>query len=249
MAKLFWIIGALLLVYILYSGVRFYKLVKISGGIVSHTIPYSKGDHGEGVSKSAPVAPSILVLGDSSAVGVGASRPEDSVAGRLSIATHAAYVENHAVSGAEVSDLPGQIVQASQASYSIILIQIGGNDIVRFHNAKKTATLLANELTKLPQADKIILIAAGDVGSAPLFPLPFHPLYHYLNLAYHAEFANALHGVLLGNAHTPITYVNLYTAAGNALFSTDPKTYFAADSFHPSSAGYEIWFNAVRAAL
>ena len=245
MAKIFWFLGALVLIYVLYSGVRFYRLVKISGGIITHTVPFSKGDNDH------PGSETILVLGDSSAVGVGANSPVESVAGRLSDYMHADYVENRAVSGAQVSDLPGQIAKASLPQYSIILIQIGGNDIVRFHNATQTANLLANELVALPPAGKVVVISAGDVGSAPLFPLPFHPIYHALNISYHAEFTRALAAPIV-TASGPtdnITYVNLYTAPGNSLFSSDPKTYFAADGFHPSSDGYGVWFNAVRSAL
>ncbi len=241
MAKLFGILGIVLCVYVLYYAVQFYRLTKISADIVAHTVPFSKNDPGYGES--------ILVLGDSSAVGVGASKPEESVAGRLSEFTSASYVENKAVSGATVRDLAVQIAQVSQTHYSIILIQIGGNDIVRLHGPKHVADLLAAELADLPRADKVIVISAGDVGSAPLFPWPITLIYHALNLSYHEQFARALSGPIEGYNQGNITYVNLYTAPNNDLFSLEPQRYFAADGFHPSSAGYSIWFDAVKSVL
>lgn len=250
MKKIMPIIVILLAIYIVYSVVRFYKLVQVSKGIIAQTIPFTKRETNPGENQPKQEQ-SILVLGDSSGVGVGARRPEESVAGLLSSYVNATYVENRAVSGALVRDLPVQIAKASRVRYDLILVQIGGNDIVRFHNAKVTATLLAQELKQLPDAKKIIVISAGDVGTAPLFPLLFHPLYHSLNLAYHAEFANVLGDSFEKGAgkNGRVTYVNLYTAPGNELFSIDPGTYFAADNFHPSSAGYAIWFGAVRATV
>lgn len=173
---------------------------------------------------------------------MGAEAPEMSVAGRFSAAVHASYVENRAVSGAVVTDLPSQIKLASKDHYSRILIQIGGNDIVRFHNAKQIAKLLQQELLTLPKADKVILISAGDVGTATIFPLPIRYFHTRVNQEYHKEFAKI-------RIPQGITYVNLVLAPRNILFTTEPETYFAADGFHPSGEGYGVWFEAVEKVL
>ncbi len=233
-AKLVGVVGVGVFLLLAYWSVQFYRKYEISKVIVAKTVAFQK-DEKEG-------GPSILVLGDSSGVGVGARTPELSVAGRLSEKVNASYVENRAVSGAVVADLPSQIALAGKEHYEIILIQIGGNDIVRFHNTEKTAKLLEEELRTLPKADKIILISAGDVGTALIFPPPVRALHSALNQRYHTEFAKI--SLALG-----ITYANLFEAPRNSLFTTEPELYFAEDSFHPSGEGYGVWFEAVEKVL
>ena len=59
----------------------------------------------------------MLVLGDSTAVGIGAMRPEESVAGRVSNFLNADRVENYAVSGAVTNDLNEQMKNAALPKY------------------------------------------------------------------------------------------------------------------------------------
>ena len=222
------------IVLLAYWGIRVALGVQVSKRLIQEAIPYEK--------QSTDTSVSFLVLGDSTAVGVGANTPEDSLAGRVAKYIGATEVENYAVSGATVRDLPGQIKKAQLAVYSVILVQIGANDIVRFHPAGSTSALLAEELKALPKAGTVIVISAGDVGDATLIPPLLRPFYTRLNRAYHAAFQAALFP-------EGIRYVNLGAAPGSDLFSNYPKTYLAADGFHPSSAGYGVWFNAIQPAL
>ena len=224
-------IGIFLLALILYWGVRFAHTASISKRLVERSVPYQNvsNDH----------AWTMLVIGDSTAVGVGATTPEQSLAGRVALRIGATYTENHAVSGALVNDLPKQIAEAKLQEYDLILVQIGANDIVRFHDAKATTAELARYLDTLPKTKKLILVSAGDVGAATLIPPPLRPFYTKLNRSYHAEYARAF----------PDSYVNLGTGPGSQLFKERPDVYLAADGFHPSSAGYGIWFDAVAPKL
>jgi lysophospholipase L1-like esterase len=86
---------------------------------------------------------SLLVLGDSTAVGVGADTPQESVAGLMAQALSIDSVENRGVSGAQVRDLISQIGRARRHGYTYILIMVGGNDIIRFHSASSTTLCLS----------------------------------------------------------------------------------------------------------
>lgn len=184
----------------------------------------------------------LLVLGDSTGVGVGAATPEESVAGRLASSIQATYVENRAVSGAVVADLSAQIAHASLEHYDLVLIQIGGNDITHFHDAEKTTNALELIVQDaVSRSDATILIAAGNVGAAIILPPPIRPFYTKLNLQYHAAFAAMAE-------RAGAVYVNLYRPPREDPFVRDPYTYLAADGFHPSSAGYGIWFDALEKA-
>lgn len=225
---------AALVVLLSYWGIRFYMTVQVSKKIINATVPYEKEASGTG--------PAVLVLGDSTAVGIGANRPQESVAGRVSAYLAASSVENYARSGAVTNDLPGQIAQATLPRYELILIQIGGNDIIRFMSASRATEHLKHALSLLPPADKVVIISAGDVGGATLFPFPVRPFHTKLNKEYHAAFAALA-------LEEGVTYVNFADAPSTKKINEDPKTYLAADGLHPSSEGYRLWFEEIRSSL
>ena len=139
-------------------------------------------------------------------------------------------------------DLTGQIEQAKLGRYRLILIQIGGNDIIRFKSADKTAEELRAAITKLPAADKVVIISAGDVGGATLFPFFVRPFHTALNKKYHAAFEKVAE-------ETGVTYVNFGNAPETETINERPDIYLAADGLHPSSEGYALWASAIKPAL
>lgn len=70
----------------------------------------------------------ILVLGDSLAVGVGASDTSNSIAGRIAKDYPTADMTNAAKSGARLNDVIDQLQPFMNDRFDILLIQIGGND-------------------------------------------------------------------------------------------------------------------------
>lgn len=228
--------GVLVLVLVAYYGATTYRKIRVSGGLVAAAKPYELV-HGETTSTTT-----ILVVGDSTGVGVGADQPEDSVAGRLAHFTHAASLENYSVSGAVVADLPAQIGRAKLKQYSIILVQIGGNDIIRFHDIAKTARQLDAALARLPNATRVLVMSAGNVGATSLFPWFLRPWYTSRTLQLHAAFTKV-------TAARQATYINLYRDPAVDPFSLQPEVYLSADGLHPSSKGYGLWFADVSAAI
>ena len=210
-----------------------YRLSQISKKLVQRATPYIR----EGGAEKA-----LLVVGDSTGVGVGAVRPEDSVAGRLAVHMQASRVENYSVSGARAKDLKGQIKNAKLPHYSIILVQIGANDILHFQSAKKTAALLRDALHTLPKADAVYLMSAGNIGAAPLLPSLLRAYYSWETPSYHHEFT------LLARS-LGITYINLYVPPERDPFILDALHYFAPDKFHPNSEGYRLWFEQLQKYL
>ncbi|MFZ2593638.1 MAG: GDSL-type esterase/lipase family protein [Minisyncoccia bacterium] len=182
----------------------------------------------------------ILVLGDSTAVGVGADTKDGTLAGRIAHYTHSGFVENYAQSGARTRDLSAQVAKAQLSEYALILIQIGGNDIIRFQSATKTAKLLEN--LHLPVAHQVLVVSAGNVGGTTFFPFFMRPYYTRENMRYHAHLKDVCDQ--LG-----YTYVNLFVPKNNDVFILHPDIYLSADGLHPSSAGYAIWFEIIRPFL
>lgn len=226
------VVAALVVLLFVYWGVIFYHNVQVGVALAGKAVAFKN--------VSADRSKALLVLGDSVAVGVGATKPEDTVAGLLAGEMRATYIENGAVSGAQVADLASQVDNVTLQHYHTILVQIGGNDIIRFHNAETVSAQLALVLDALSKrADRVLLMSMGDVGTTTIFPPVLKPFYTRLSLAYHAAFAAMAreHGV---------TYINLYTPPEQDPFIKSPATYFAADGLHLTSAGYALWYKRLQ---
>lgn len=228
------VLGALVLVSVAYFAIRFYLTVQTSKRLIEEAEPYRKANEDSSAA--------VLVLGDSTAVGVGADTPEETVAGRVSAYLNATSVENYAVSGAVTKDLPDQIKQAEGERYRLILIQIGGNDIIRFKPANSAAEELRAAIAQLPAAEKVVIISAGDVGGATLFPFFVRPFHTTLNYRYHDAFAKVAE-------ESGVTYVNFGAAPATEVINERPDIYLAADGLHPSSEGYRLWFETIQPSL
>ncbi len=230
------ILVAFVLLLLMYWIFVTYHKISISEKLIAIAVPFSIA--------STDYTKTMLVLGDSTAVGVGASTSTDSVPALLAGYIGATYVENHGVSGAVATDLATQMSNLSRSHYDTILIQIGGNDITHFHDVRTVTTTLHTIITLLKKkstekSPRIILISAGNVGGAHAVPPPLRPYYTYLNLKYHASFEALA-------KKDAITYVNTYQDPRVDPFIQNPELYFAADSFHPSSLGYGVWFETIK---
>ncbi|MBY0472903.1 SGNH/GDSL hydrolase family protein [Patescibacteria group bacterium] len=237
MKTLFFIVFLLMLAAapLTYWGVVFLQKYQITQALIGETTCYTQ--------LSNNYSKTLLVLGDSTGVGVGATRPEDSVAGRVAVSMGASYVENRAVSGAVAADIEKQFENAKLANYDVILIQVGGNDIVRFHDPNKTADVLSESVrTAVEHSSKTILMSAGDVGATTIFPEPIRPSYTKLTLRFHEAFGTMA-------AKEGATYINLYEPPAIDPFRADPEKYLAIDGFHPSSDGYELWFEKLESVI
>jgi lysophospholipase L1-like esterase len=215
--------------YVSYEYIRMSALVAVSEKLVSEAHAY----------QSATGTLSVLVLGDSTAVGVG-SPSDESVAGRLGAYLNAS-VENHAVSGAVTADLAGQIAQAQRSHYDLILIQIGANDVIRFHSPTATAQTLNTALKLLqPKSEHIVLLTAGKIGEAPFFPRLFSWLWNWQASRMRLQF------MAVASADN-VAYVDLYNAPDP--FSSDPARYYAPDGLHLTGDGYGFWFEQVQQTI
>lgn len=231
MKYLFIVVGVLLVsALILFIQVRYY--LHVSKTIIKTTLPFTK-------ETNVPTK-TLLVLGDSTAYGVGASKPEDSLPGLVSGHIGATYVENYSFSGAKIEDLEQQMQQIKRNQYDVILLQIGANNIVARDKAEDSEKKLEEKLLELTKLSKqTVFLTAGNVGGAPAIPFLFRSYYRNLTLSYHEKF-QAL-GDRIG-----VTYINLYEKPEDDPFILHPEIYFAQDMFHPSSKGYEVWFSKVK---
>lgn len=211
-------------VYIAFEAIRVRGLITMSSRLVTDAERYERTPE--------TGRPRILVVGDSTGAGVGADAPEHSVPGRIARLLDAT-VENRAVSGAVVREIALQFAEAREVRYDLILIQGGANDIIQLYPLGETVTEMQALLEAAQKkSDRVILITAGKVGDAPLFPRVVAPYFTHRAALLRTEFMRI-------SAETGAHYVDLFSAAD--VFKSDPTHFYAADFFHPSGNGYEVW--------
>ena len=234
--KIIYFCGAVVFTYAVFSYWRIQGLVKESQVLISEARPYMRH-----VSDTAPRA---LFLGDSTGVGVGSSRAEDTVAGRFALAHPELNVENLAVSGKRTADIVRNVDTIPQGErYEYVIIQIGGNDIVRFSNTKKLRTDIEHILKKVrSMSDKVYLMTSGNVGDAPMLPRPFAFLWEFRTYTVRDLFKEVADA-------QGVTYVDLLIEGENDPFAKDPSRYYAKDFFHLSGEGYGLWYAELEKVL
>jgi len=182
----------------------------------------------------------MLVIGDSTGVGTGVNDPKDSVAGRLFQDFPHGTIENRARNGARFSDVLSQLHEAEQDTYDLILIQTGGNDILRFTPLKRLNEQVPSLLKAAKERGRhVILMSTGNVGNAPAFFPPFNWIY--------TTRTRQVRKLLMEVTHREGTiYVDLFMERKDDPFAQEPERYHAADFLHPGSEGYRLWYEALR---
>lgn len=233
MKMIFCILGILVMLYTVYAAWHFYSRYRISKTLVAEAVPYTQEGTGQ----------TILVVGDSTAVGVGAHSSKDSLAGRIGGDMPNAAIEVVARSGATLSDGMDFLSAAKETQYHAILIQLGANDIVgrtSLSDAKEVLAAILREAKK--KSDHVYVLHSGNVGAAGIFPFPVDRLYERRTRVfrdmYRAEAYDA-----------GATYIDLFSERSDDLFLKEPMRYLAHDMFHPSSDGYALWYQTLRSAL
>lgn len=182
----------------------------------------------------------ILVVGDSTGVGTGASRPPDSIAGRLYRDFPHSEVVNRAHNGARVEDVTRQLDHDDDRGFDIVLVQVGGNDILRFTDLNRLRGTIGDVLEEAGERGQhVIFISTGNVGLAPAFFPPLNWIYTERTRKVRAVFMEVA-------AHTGVEYVDLFKEKDEDPFLRDPNLYYAADYLHPGSEGYRLWYEELK---
>ena len=187
----------------------------------------------------------ILVLGDSTGVGIGAMAPEDSIAGLLASEVPDADIVNVSQSGARVDHVVKQARRCSKDGerYDLAVLHVGGNDVLHATPPKQlgeSCRQLMKELSRV--ADRTVWLGHLNIGLAPLFPRPYSWVMAARSRAAARIFAAwaARHGV---------AFVDFSAPEHSQYFSTQRHQSFAADGLHPNSSTYKYGYTAARAAL
>ena len=187
-------------------------------------------------------APRVLVVGDSTGVGTGAERPQDSLAGQLSAQFPHVTIVNRARNGARTLDALMQLADESAGRYDVVFVHVGGNDVFRRTAMRALATQAEALMMRARRlSEHVIVTTTPNVGLLPAFFPPFSWWLSRRSRQVCAIFAAAAkrHG-----AH----YVNFFHPRSTDPFSREWKRYFAEDRLHPSTDCYRYVYEALVAA-
>jgi lysophospholipase L1-like esterase len=188
----------------------------------------------------------LVLLGDSSALGVGVDRVADTVGGRLAelLAEGGRRVElsSVAVHGSRSADLATQVARALLGrAPDVAVILIGANDVANLRLPGRAAHHLADAVRRLRDAGvEVVVGTCPDLGAARAIAPPLRQLiaaYGRRVAAAHAEAVAQAGGVP----------VDLAERTG-AVFRADVGT-LCEDGYHPSADGYRVWAHALFPAV
>jgi lysophospholipase L1-like esterase len=185
-----------------------------------------------------------VVLGDSSAAGVGATATASTVGGRLAEALAAdgarVSLSSTARYGARAADLAGQ-VDSVRPGPGLAVVLVGANDVNHGTGLGAVRRDLAAAVRRLTGAGlRVVVGTCPDLGGARAYPQPLRDLVAWRGRAV----ARAERRAVLEAGGAPVDLARLTGPA----FRADPRT-LSADRFHPSDRGYALWAAALAPAV
>lgn len=185
----------------------------------------------------------LLILGDSTGYGTGARRSSESIAGLIGSTFPAVSIINKSVNGRTAGELLKEVTR-SQGSYDCILLQIGANDLLQ----GLAPSLIVETIEKISKelqvsSNQILVMTSGNIGAASRFS----GVKRQTLTAAFRSFDQLMRGKSFETSN--FTFVSLFTEPEHDPFILRPETYISIDGLHPTSAGYELWFQKLKPVL
>lgn len=184
----------------------------------------------------------FVVLGDSTAAGLGAGSPEHAYATvlseRLGAAGYRVELLAFGVSGARVKDVAEeQVPLALDANPDLVFVGIGANDSTHLTPLSDVERDMDTALAGLESTGATIVVAGPPDMRAAAWLEPLRSLVGWRGrqVADRIERVASAHG---------IRSVPLAERAG-PYFASNPEDAYADDDFHPGPGGYRAWADAI----
>jgi len=193
--------------------------------------------------QSRPAQPSarVLMLGDSTGVGVGAGSPEATLPGLLAAEFPSVEIVNRCENGARVADAIAQLASSVDGAerFDLVLVLVGGNDVLALtplSRLAQQAELLLDGATRV--APRTVWLGSANIGGSPRL-LP--PLAWWLGRR-----TQQVMRLLARQARgRGVEFIDFFQPRQNDLFSRNAGIYFADDGLHPSAASYKHSFDTL----
>ncbi|TDC97372.1 SGNH/GDSL hydrolase family protein [Actinomadura sp. 7K507] len=190
---------------------------------------------------------SLVMIGDSTAAGLGVHTPDETPAAMLAnglsaIADRPVRLTSVARSGSRSQALSGQVDRAMQARPDIAVIMIGGNDVTGRVPPAESVRHLTYAVERLRAAgSQVVVGTCPDLGTVK--PL-MQPLRFIARRASRQLAAAQTIAVVERGARS----VSLGDLLGRE-FAADPHSMFSEDRYHPSARGYAAACAAVLPSM
>lgn len=230
---LIWLIVGGTAVLVLYEAGRLIFFGRRTVTVGKQTTPVSQ--------TISPTAPTLLILGDSTAYGTGASEPKKSLVGQLANNFPSYNIVNEAENGYTVTQVRQKLYRTQTNTPSAVMIYIGGMDTIAFTPYKKFYAELAQLLsdTKKRSVKKVFLISANNTGSIPLFRFPLQQIYTNRSRRISKLCQQAA-------TEAEAIHIPLYTEIQDEPLLEGNVWHVSADRIHPNDDGYRIWYQEIH---
>ncbi|WP_200209379.1 SGNH/GDSL hydrolase family protein [Micromonospora coerulea] len=190
----------------------------------------------------------LVLLGDSSAVGVGVDRFEETVGGQLAHLLaegptgRQVHLSSVGVAGSRSTDLATQVARALLGERpDVALILIGANDATAMTGPADAAAYLGSAVRRLREAHvEVVVGTCPDLGAVRAVAAPLRQVLGWSG----RRIARAQTAAVLDAGGT---VVDLGTETG-PVFRADAGT-LCHDGYHPSADGYRVWAHALLPAV
>lgn len=188
----------------------------------------------------------FVVLGDSTAAGLGAGSPEHAyatvLAERLGRDGYRVDLVAHGVSGARVADVRyEQAALAVAAEPDLVFVGIGANDSTHLTSLGDIERDMDAALTQLVATGAVVVVAGPPDMRAAAWLEPLRSLVGWRGRRVAAVIATTA-------ARHEVEVVDLAAETG-PYFASNPEDAYASDDFHPGPGGYRAWADAIYPVL
>lgn len=190
----------------------------------------------------------LLLLGDSLAAGLGASRRKETLGARLAKAVarrlrRPVRLHTAAVVGSESPDLSAQLDGLSPGDPPhVAVIVVGGNDVTHRLSTATSARHLRDAIARLhARGVRVVVGTCPDLGALRAVPQPLRRIASALS----RRLAEVQAETARRCGAEP---VDLRRAVG-PMFFDEPEEMFSLDRFHPSALGYRRTAEALLPAV
>jgi lysophospholipase L1-like esterase len=202
-----------------------------------------------------PAAPQlrVVLLGDSSALGVGVDQVDDTIGGQLArllsegggpagAGERQVHLSSVAVAGSRCTDLATQVARALLGEHpDVAVILIGANDATGLRRPGESAAYLGAAVRRLRGARvEVVVGTCPDLGAVRALAQPLRQVAGWLGRRTARAQARAV--LDAGGA-----VVDLAAETG-PVFRADAGT-LCHDGYHPSADGYRVWAHALLPAV
>lgn len=182
--------------------------------------------------------PRLLILGDSSAAGVGAAHQSEGLSGALDRALQGRFHwQLRAETGATTASTLARLPVPDGREYDVALIVLGVNDVTSMVGLRRLLAqraALYNQLKQGHNVKRIVLSGLPPMQSFPLLPQPLRWVLGQHARRFDAALAQQAHGL----GHSYVGFDMPFNAA-----------LMAQDGFHPGPAAYQLWAAALAPHL